>query len=147
MKNIFYSWEEFSLDIKYVVEQIGSSGWFPDFVVGIKRGGLIPATSLSHIMNTPMLVCSCQLRDGKEHVDLMEVNESLKHKKLLIVDDICDEGFTFKKISNSLKTNGFDNYKTCALFYNIRQDFIVDFKSRKIDRSKEKSWIVFPWEI
>jgi len=62
--------------------------------------------------------------------------------KALIVDDICDSGNTFMKITKNIK-----NFKTCSLFFNVKQNFQVDYFSRKIDRDKEKDWIVFPWEM
>lgn len=147
MNRLFYSWENLAIDLKSIAAQISLSEWFPDFIVGIKRGGLIPATYLSHIMNVPLLVCSCQLRDGNRAVELIEITEEIKNKRLLFIDDICDEGDTFKKIADYLQKNKIKNYKTSAIFYNIRQNFIIDYKARKIDRSKDTSWIVFPWEI
>jgi hypoxanthine phosphoribosyltransferase len=147
MDKTFYTWEELSIDIKAIIAEINFGNWFPEFVVGIKRGGLIPATVMSHYMNLPLLVSSCQLRDGKNFVELIEVNKSLKNKKLLIVDDICDEGNTFSLMCESLRENEITNFKTCAIFFNIRQKFNIDFKARKIDRDKDRSWIVFPWEV
>lgn len=123
------------------------SGWSPDCLVGVKRGGLVPATLLSHYMNVPMFVSSCRLRDGRNEVDLLEVDQSFKNKRILVVDDICDEGHTLEKLSCALRELEICDFKTCSLFFNIRQNFAVDFKARKIDRFKDNSWIVFPWEI
>jgi len=142
MENIFYSWEDYNEDILSLVSQIASSNWFPDFIVGVKRGGLIPAVKLSHILDKPLLVVSCQLRDNCE-VDL-KMNVS-KDTRLLFVDDICDSGETFEKISQEL--NDYKNKKFCSLYHNIRLNFLCDYKARKIDREKDKRWIIFPWEI
>lgn len=147
MTRLYYSWSELAPDIKSIISQINYSSWFPDFIVGIKRGGLVPATILSHYLNLPMLVVSCQIRDGKSSVDLVEVDQRLKNRKVLLVDDICDEGKTLFKIINEFKEIGITDCKTCTLFFNIRQNFNVDFKAKKIDRFEDNSWIVFPWEI
>jgi len=147
MSELYYSWDDLRDDVKAIISGIYSSGWSPDAVVGIKRGGLMPSVILSHYLNVPLLVCSCQLRDGVNVVELLEVSKEHAEKRLLVVDDICDEGETFKMVSNELKKNNITNFKTCTIFFNIRQNFIVDFKARKIDRSKDKRWIVFPWEI
>lgn len=147
MESMFYSWDDFKSDIKAIVAQISQSGWMPDFVVGVKRGGLVPATLISHYMGIPLLVSSCQIRDGKNVVELIEVDESLKDKRLLIVDDICDEGLTLTKVCQTLKDHNINNFKTCSVFFNIRQSFSVDYKAKKIDRDRDKYWVVFPWEL
>jgi hypoxanthine phosphoribosyltransferase len=146
MREIFYSWDEFKADIHLITSQMHDSGWFPNVVVGIKRGGLVPAVTLSHHMNVPMLVASCQLRDGNPNIDLSEIIKLDYNNKILLVDDICDSGETFKQVIHQFNKIGFKNIKSCSIFYNIRQSFYVDFKAKKIDRQENKKWIIFPWE-
>jgi hypoxanthine phosphoribosyltransferase len=115
----------------------------------VKRGGLIPAIALSHRFNKPLIMMSCQLRDSKDkEVRLYEVEEISTDKKILIVDDICDSGITLSQIILKFYSKGFDidKIKTCALFYNISQNFLVDCYTREIDRLKDDRWILFPWE-
>ena len=40
------------------------SGWRPDYIVGLTRGGLIPAVMISHYLNVPMYSLSVSLRDN-----------------------------------------------------------------------------------
>jgi hypoxanthine phosphoribosyltransferase len=145
-KEIRYSWEEFDKDILLIIKQIYDSRWMPQFIVGIKRGGLVPAVSLSHKMHLPLSVISCQLRDGKEEFYPLEIVDLPKDARLLVVDDICDSGKTLEKVFYSLKKD-FSDIKTCSLFHNIRQRFCSDYKARKIDRDYESGWIIFPWEV
>ncbi len=147
MNRHFYSWQDLSTDIKIIVKQISLSGWYPDFIVGVKRGGLIPASVLSHYMNLPLLVTSCQVKNGKNVVDLVELNKDLKGKRLLVVDDICDEGKTLEKLSEEMSKLGLTDFKACTIFYNTRQNFVVEFWAKKIDRVRDSSWVVFPWEV
>ena len=150
MDKISYSWQDFDTDIENLVDQISYRLWIPDYIVGVKRGGLIPAIKLSHYFNKPMIMMSCQLRDSKDtEVRLYEVEEIPTDKKILIVDDICDSGVTLSKIILQFYVNGFsiDNVRTCSLFYNSEQNFIVDYAARNWNRSKNKEWIVFPWEV
>ena len=146
---LFYSWQDFDQDVSSLVEQIDNSLWVPDYIVGVKRGGLIPAIKLSHKFNKPMIMMSCQLRDSKDtEVRLYEVEEIPTDTKILIVDDICDSGVTLSKIILQFYVNGFgiDNVKTCSLFYNSEQNFIVDYAARNLNRLQNTEWIVFPWE-
>lgn len=146
---IFYSWKDFDDDIAILADNININQWLPDYIVGVKRGGLIPAIKLSHIFNKPLIMMSCQLRDNVDNeVRLYEVEELPKDKNVLIVDDICDSGITLSKIILKFIANGFniDHIKTCALFYNTEQKFIVDYYVRCLNRLHNKEWIIFPWE-
>jgi uncharacterized protein len=40
------------------------SGWLPDYIVGLTRGGLIPAVMISHYLNVPMYSLGVSLRDN-----------------------------------------------------------------------------------
>lgn len=129
MKNIYYTWEQFEQDVKRISGNIMSSEFVVEKIYGIKRGGSFLAISLSYLL-------------GKE-VEIIDANETIKDdKNILIVDDICDSGETFKNITTNVK-----NYRTAAIYYNVKQNYVVDYFSRKIDRDHEKSWIVFPWEM
>lgn len=148
-EKIIYSWQDFDEGIEILTNYIRSSGWIPDYIVGVKRGGLIPAVSLSHRFNKPLIMMSCQLRDSTDkEVRLYEVEELPKDKNVLIVDDICDSGITLSQIIMKFYTNGFNivNIKTCSLIYNTEQSFTVDYYSKDINRSNDNRWIVFPWE-
>lgn len=149
-EKIIYSWDDFDNSIKHIEHRLLIDNWIPDYIVGVKRGGLIPAIALSHRFNKPLIMMSCQLRDNKDNeVRLYEVEELPKDKNVLIVDDICDSGITLSQIILKFIANNFniDHIKTCALFYNTEQNFIVDYYARYLNRSENKEWIIFPWEI
>jgi len=144
---IFYSWNDFDDDMELLTNHIRSTKWIPDYIVGVKRGGLIPAIKLSHIFNKPLIMMSCQLRDHTDNeVRLYEVEEIPKDKNILIVDDICDSGITLKKIVDQLCIEGFSKIRTCSLIFNTSQDFPIDYPGRDIDRKIDDRWILFPWE-
>jgi hypoxanthine phosphoribosyltransferase len=150
MSKFLYSWSNIDTYCSIIYSQLLSTNWIPDYIVGVKRGGLIPAIILSHKINKPLMMMSCQLRDSiDKKVKLYEMEEVSIDKKILVVDDICDSGTTLSKIVIEFCANNFDidNIKTCSLIYNIKQNFIVDYYARIIDREKEKDWLVFPWEI
>ena len=146
MSDMNYCWDDLKNDLLSIVAQINTTEWMPDAIVGIKRGGLIPAVSISHYMNRPLYVVSCQLRDGENSVDLLDASRIQKDKRILVVDDICDSGDTFEKVLYAMKKLGQNDIKTCCIFQNIRQNFIANFKAKKIDREIDKRWIVFQWE-
>lgn len=142
VNQINYSWESLTKDIKKISNEILKEIWFPDYIVGIKRGGLVPAIMLSHSLKVPLEVITCKLRDELEEFDLSFIKKNLD-KKILLVDDICDSGKTFKKIFKEVKNI---KLKTCVMFYNTSQSIKIDFKARNLDRNLDKRWIIFPWD-
>lgn len=142
-----YSWEDFDNDVQRIRLLLSVDNWLPDYIVGVKRGGLIPAIKLSHMLNKPMIMMSCQLRDSNiDDIKLLEAESLPKNQNILVVDDICDSGITLSKIVIEFLNQGFFSIKTAALFYNTSQTFYVDYYSRFIDRSIDDRWIAFPWE-
>lgn len=145
----YYSWYDLDYDIHHIYFELQCDEWLPDYVVGVKRGGLIPAIKLSHLFNRPLIMMSCQLRDSTDNeVRLYEVEQIPSDKKILIVDDICDSGITLSKIIKKFDINGFStaNIKTCSLIFNTDQKFLVNYYGRTINRSTFNKWIAFPWE-
>ncbi len=103
--------------LKYYVNdicrQIAISDWRPDYVVGISRGGLVPAVMISHYLNIPMKPLQVSLRDGGECVsDCGMAEDALGYPKqerfvekeddvgavLEAAMDLLDQGNTFKNI-------------------------------------------------
>ena len=47
------SWEEFQGLVAKICRDISLNKWRPDYVVGITRGGLLPAVMISQYFNIP----------------------------------------------------------------------------------------------
>lgn len=81
-----------------------------------------------------------------------------KRKKILIVDDINDTGATLNWIKQDWSSGCLPNdpawddiwhnsVKFAVLVDNESSEFkTVDYTGMKIDKSKDPSWLVFPWE-
>ena len=154
---IKYLWEFVEDDCKNIVQQIVVSGYKPTMIVGIMRGGMIPAIIISHLMNVPIMSLNWSKRDfnnrdfGTYLDDIVKVACSTK-ERFLIVDDIVDSGVTFAELKSYANNFTSDLYwkkfiKFSSLIYNLDQDTTVDFYSRKISRAEESRWYNFPWEL
>jgi len=64
MNKLIISQQEFNGFVNKICRDILISGWRPDYIVGITRGGLIPAVMISQYLNIPMHTLGVSLRDG-----------------------------------------------------------------------------------
>jgi len=146
----YLSQDTFLADVASVADQVRASGWAPDFVVGIGRGGLVPAVYLSHRLDLPMLSIdhSSKVPGFAEELLGKVAEKSARGERLLFVDDINDSGGTIARVRALLAEAGChdDNLRFAVLISNVASQVSVDFHSETIDRTGDKRWFVFPWE-
>lgn len=110
-----------------------------DFVVGISRGGLIPATLIATKINKPLVAAYID----KEDSVYFDKPEWIKDKNVMIIDDIVRTGKTLIKIRNLIRENGAKSVD-CAVLAAITGDLELD-PLRNFD--VEKGWnVIFPWD-
>ena len=148
---LFYlSHERFLADLEAVAQQIEADVWRPDFLVGIGRGGLVPAAYLSHRTGFPML--SVDHSSGEAgFADELLAKLAAKMRQglnILIVDDINDSGTTIAFLRQAIAAYGgiADRLRVAVLINNLRSRAKADYWSEAIDRGEDKRWFVFPWE-
>jgi len=131
------------------------SGWRPDYIVGITRGGLIPATMISHYLNVPLHTLSVSLRDQnasesnlwmsedalgpnsreryiENPIDVTgvltaakDLLENVTYKEILLVDDINDSGATFNWIMEDWQNSCFPDDPAWDEVWNNNVKFAV----------------------
>lgn len=119
--------------------------FFPDFIVGVARGGLIPAVWLSHLLgDKPLRFIHVKYYKGvnlrKKKPELLADVGRLKGK-VLVVDDVADTGASLEFVTKHIKRKGAKEVRVATIAVKprstIKPDFFV-FETSK--------WIVFPWE-
>lgn len=126
-------------------------------VVGIVRGGLPPATMLSHYFGVPLYIIDYSLRDrnNAQHFNnhAVEVIRDAygtvgQDGYILVVDDINDSGDTFKAIWNFIDEELFapKGFIYAALLEKCTSKFDCDFYGEILMDEQCNDWIVFPWE-
>ena len=142
--------DEFLAGVRAVAAKLAASGWQPDFVIGIGRGGLVPAVYLSHLLERPMLSVdhSAKVPGFSDELLGKVATSSAAGTRLLFVDDINDSGGTIRYIRDLLTANGCDsaNLRFAVVLNNVRSQAAVDYHAQEIDRHSDKRWFVFPWE-
>jgi hypoxanthine phosphoribosyltransferase len=165
MKKIYYTWQDVEHQTQEILRQIQASDWRPDYVVGLTRGGLVPANLISQYLGCRMETLKVSLRDDTEcESNLWMAEDAFGHemeqpKNILIVDDINDTGATLNYIRQDWPSGCFpDNPRWTEVWgSNVRVAVLVDNESSKsevpisysavdINKAEQDSWIVFPWE-
>lgn len=115
------SWAEVVILTNKIVEQIKH---LPiQNVYGLPRGGLVPATLLSHKLDVPLLMDEKQIT-----------------KDTLIIDDILDSGETMQMFLSRLTEQP---TVVGTLCYKERSVVVPSVFGKE---ENNKSWIEFPWE-
>jgi len=114
--------EEKLLDMVHLFKEI-----FPDldYIIGVSRGGIIPATLLWKMQKYQAIKLLIVNPFDKSAFD------GLEGKRILVVDDILDTGATV------------EFFKNLAVEKKLRK---VNFTFLYTKDSSDKRWYVFPWE-
>jgi len=129
-------------------ETISKSGFKPDIIVGIARGGWLPARVLSDLLENPNLAnVSAEYYVGiaetkNEPVLTQSVSVAVTGKKVLIADDVADTGRSLNLVKEHILQQGAMEVKTATVYYKPWSIVKPDYYERET-----KLWIVFPWEI
>jgi hypoxanthine phosphoribosyltransferase len=167
MKKIYYTWQQVEGACLDIAKQINTGDWRPDYIVGITRGGLVPAVLLSQYLEVPMKSLDVSLRDGGDLVSNCGMSEdaygyngkvgSPVAKNILVVDDINDQGSTIAWIKQDWQSSCLPNderwnfvwgynVRFATLTNNLASKEFVDYSVWEVNKMEEDCWLVYPWE-
>jgi xanthine phosphoribosyltransferase len=143
-----------------ICKQIAVDNWRPDYIVGLTRGGLLPAVMISHYLDVPMQSLDVSLRDGGECTsNLSMAEDAFAGKNILVVDDINDQGSTLNWIMKDWPSGCFPYDERWETIWgsNVRFAVIVDNMSSQcaigmnywgmeVNKAEKDVWIEFPYE-
>lgn len=167
MKKIYYTWQQVQGAVLDIARQLQADNWRPDYIVGVTRGGLIPANLLSQYTGIPMETLKVQLRDGGESESNLWMGEDAfgynredgvpAAKNILVVDDINDQGSTIAWIKEDWRSGCLpnderwnhvfgQNVRFATLTNNLSSKEDVDYSVWEVNKAEEDCWLVYPWE-
>jgi len=141
------SWDLFQDLSKKTADKIIASGFKPDFIVGLARGGWVLSRVLCDFLGVKDLV-SLKVEhwgvtatpDGSAQIKY-PFRISLRGRRVLIVDDITDTGESMRVAAEYVKTMNPLLVKTATLRHIKGSKFTPDFYGDEITWR----WVVFPW--
>lgn len=141
------TWNEIYELLLTLADKIKQSGFEPDVIVGVSRGGWPPARILSDLLENPQLAnVTAEFYVGvaetkSEPTISQPVSASVKGKKVLVVDDVADTGKSLRLVRSHLRDKGATDVRIITIYYKPWSVLVPDYYQRQTN-----SWIVFPWE-
>lgn len=153
VKKVHYTWKDVEHMIVTINNLMYADNWRPDYIVGLTRGGLVPATIMSNMTGITMHALDVRFRDTDPNYNgpesncwmaedaygyvseldrdgIMETvtsNPALK-KNILIIDDINDTGKTLNWIKNDWPSSCLPNNPNWDTIWhnNVRFACLID---------------------
>jgi hypothetical protein len=141
------TWDLFGSAVRELAQQVADSGFVPDIVLGIARGGLPIAGGLAYALGSKAVgTMNVEFYTGVDTtldepmllpplLDMDAVNGS----SVLVVDDVADSGKTLALVLR-LVAERVAVARTAVLYDKPRSVIRPDFAWKRTDR-----WIEFPW--
>lgn len=164
MNKLIIDHNQFDGLVAKICRDISASGWRPDYIVGLTRGGLLPAVMISHYFDVRCETLKVSLRDDDGCESNLWMAEDAfgcydKPKNILIVDDINDQGSTLNWIMDDWQQSCFpdgnrwqqlwnDNVRFAVVVDNLSSQckVSVDYVGMEINKAEKDVWIEFPYE-
>jgi len=154
----YISAEEYLRDIWRLAAAIRKSGWKPDILIALWRGGAPVGVSVHEffkatgwdVQHIP-LKCASYTGIGENNGDVMFTHEDLvfgmlrKGDKVLVVDDVFDTGKTAAAVRKKIVAAGAEMRMACVYWKPQKNltKLLPDYHVRDVGLD----WIVFPHEI
>lgn len=144
------SWSAFYRLCQILASRINDSGYRPDLIVAIGRGGWMPARVLADFFGVMDLTGFNIVHYRGSHMEpeariKYPLSVDLDDRRVLLVDDVSDSGDTFELALNHIGKHGApEKIRTAALHHKIASRCVPDFCAARIVKWR---WIIYPWAL
>lgn len=141
------TWDLFEQASRELAGQVLDSGFWPDLILSITRGGLIPTGMISYALDIKNLhIINVEFYTGvNERLPLpvllppVPAAVDLSAKKVLIIDDVADTGETLKSVRDFCEAAVAET-RVAVLYEKPHSVVKCDYVWRRT-----ADWISFPW--
>lgn len=152
------SWQEIDQLARNLFHLVKNDGFEPEIILGISRGGTIPARLLSDMFEaeipfkeggTPLILASMQIKfytgiaeTHTQPIVAQDVTVKIQQKKILLVDDLVDSG---ESIQCALEYISLKNPKEVRVATLFQKPYSKITPHYFVEETIE--WVVFPHEF
>ena len=145
------TWELNGIACRELAQMVADDKYVPDIIIGIARGGLIPAGAMAYALDCKlMLSLNVEFYTGigetlSEPVMLPSLLESsgLHDQRVLVIDDVADTGKTLKLVDDFCEQQGrVAEVRNAVIYQKPHTITTPDYCWRTTDK-----WINFPWSV
>jgi hypoxanthine phosphoribosyltransferase len=144
------SWPEIRRLCLHLAKEVKASGFQPDVVIAIGRGGYVPARLICDYMDV-MALTSIKIEhyfSGPSKTEKAIIKYPLcgdiKDQKVLLVDDVNDSGDTLEAAIEHLQTFNPEVIRTAVMHHKLTTHFSIDYYARKVVKWR---WLIYPWAV
>lgn len=144
------TWHQSYALCRRLAERVRSSGFRPDIIVAIGRGGWVPGRILADFFDLMDLTSFKIEHYHGPHKQMGAVvkyplSAPVRGRRVLLVDDVSDSGDTFEIALKHLSARGApEAVRTAVIHHKIQSHFTPDFYARKIVKWR---WLIYPWAL
>ena len=141
------TWNQIYAMLVMQAGKIRCRGFKPDVIVGVTRGGLVPARVLSDLLGTcELATVGVEFYVGvaetrSEPVLKQSVSADVTGKKVLLVDDVADSGKSLLLAKEHLQNKGVAEVRVATVYCKPLSALTPDFYEKET-----RLWVVFPWD-
>jgi len=144
------SWNSVHELARGLAGKIADSGYRPEVIVAIGRGGWVPGRILSDFLGQ-MNLTSFKIEHylNTQKAKTAQVRYPLAAEvaglRVLLVDDVADSGETFAVALEHLNRRGPPaELRTAVLHYKTCSPYVPDYYAKKVVKWR---WITYPWAV
>ncbi len=144
------SWSEVQRLCQHLAVMIRESGYHPDIIVAIGRGGYIPARLLCDHLDM-MALTGIKIEHylagtsrQKQAIIRYPLCTDIRDQQVLVVDDVNDSGDTIELAIQHLQTFQPREIRTAVMHHKAISNVGVDYFAKKIIKWR---WLIYPWAI
>jgi hypoxanthine phosphoribosyltransferase len=142
----YLGWAEYGGLTEALAEKVHSSGKTFDLVIGIARGGIPVAMVVSDRLGVKIDTITVKSYRGiaeRGSISILSTpTENIKGTRVLLVDDLVDQGDTMIGVKGFLSERGAKIVETAVLFKKPWSKTHPDYFLETVEE-----WIVFPFEL
>ena len=141
----YYTYEEFKVDVNHLAKEI--KPYAPDVILAVARGGMTLGHFLAEALEMRALYSINSIHYEETHkldtINIFNIPDLSKAKRVVIVDDIIDSGETMIEIKRVLGEKFPEtDFKVASVFYKEKALLRPDFAARDTT-----DWIEFFWDF